>query len=77
MLRFSFLQERESISLCNSPVLSDFLKLSMVQECLKHSKVIYHFCRIKSLKLLELNAFENLCNEYFSHISPPYIESNT
>ena len=37
-LGFSFLQERVSIYLYYSPLWFDFLKLSMVQQCLKHPK---------------------------------------
>ena len=58
-LRFSFLQERVFICLCNSPIWFDFLKLSMVQECLKHSRGHLSFLQNKIFKLARFKCIKN------------------
>ena len=54
-LRFSFLQERTYICLCNSPIWFDFLKLSLIQEGLKHPCGRLSFLQNKIFKIARFN----------------------
>ena len=58
-LRVSFLQERVSICFCNSPIWFDFLKLSMVQECLKHPTGHVSFLQNKIFKIARFKCAKN------------------
>ena len=54
-----------------------FLKAAWYKNALNNPGVIYRLCRIKSLKLLDLNSLKILCNEQVSRIVPRYIELDT
>ena len=47
------------ICLCNSPVLFDFLKLGMIQECLKHPRGHLLFLQNKIFKIVRYKCVKN------------------
>ena len=63
--------------MCNSPIWFDFLKLSMVQECLKHPRGHLSFLQNKIVTIVRFKCVKNSLHEYFSQIVPRYLELDT
>ena len=58
--RFSFSQERVLICVCNHPIWFVFLKLSMVQEYIKHPRAPLSFSQNKIIKIARFKGIQTI-----------------